>query len=151
PWVGGWEDARERARDIAWRNRDRLTRFDRTHLIGRIGPRYPEHPTARELLVARVEAAELMPDRAEVLYELADVYFHWGFVLGEEEPLSRALDGMGRALALDPNFAAPLQHAIMVVGAIGETASLHALAARAVASAGSIGSYARWRVAVAEN
>src|SRR5690606_18326024 len=60
-------------------------------------------------------------------------------------------DGMGRALALCPNFAAPLQHAIMVVGAIGDTASLHALAARAVASAGSIGSYARWRVAVAEN
>lgn len=152
PWVGGWEDARERARNIAWRNRDRLTRFDRTHLIGRIGPRYPEHPTARELLDARMEAAELMPDRAEVLYEVADLYFHHGFVLGEADPLRKAYEGFADAMALDPNFAAPLQHSIMIAGLIGDTAGLRALAARAAAGGpGSLGSYAEWRTAATTN
>jgi hypothetical protein len=153
PWNAGHEDERERARRLAWQYRDRLSRLDRAHLIARIGPRYPMHPTAKELLEARQEALDLMPDRAEVWYEMGDVYFHWGLILGETEPLERAYDYFERTLAMDENFAAPLQHSILLAALFGDLPRVHALARRATSgadSASDVSQYARWRMALAD-
>lgn len=148
PWVGGWEDARERARNLAWTYRDRLSRLDRAHLEGRAGPRHPRHPTARELLEARRQAVQLMPDRAEVWYELGDLYFHWGWVLGEENILQRALESFRPAMDLDPDFAAVLQHSLMAAAASGDTGTYRALSGR-LEPESSVRYFGRWRRALA--
>jgi tetratricopeptide (TPR) repeat protein len=150
PWVPGRLDAREAAAAVAWRYRDELSRLDRAHLVGRVGPSYPAHPSARELLRARTEAVELLPDRAEVWYELGDLHFHWGRLIGEADHLERSIEGFRRALELDPDFAAPLHHLVLALAALGDTAALRELwAPFRHDSTGTVALYVRWRSALA--
>ena len=123
-------DERERGRAIAWRHRDRLSSLDRLHLAGRSGPDYPEPPTVEELREVRERAVEVMPDRAEVWYELGDLYFHWGRVLGEERWKQRATDGFNRALEADPDFAAPIHHLMILAAMRHDSAAVRSLRSR---------------------
>lgn len=140
PWSIRTEE-RERGQRIAWRHRDRLSPLDQLHLASRSGPDYPEPPTLEDLLEVREQAVEVMPDRAEVWYELGDLYFHWGRVLGEEAWLELALEGFNKALELDPDFAAPIHHSMMVAAMRRDTAAVRALGSRLK---GASAAYGRW-------
>jgi tetratricopeptide (TPR) repeat protein len=149
-WVGGAVAAGDRGLAAAWQHQSRLSPRDRAYLIARVGP-VPGRTSTRELLAAREDALALMPDRAEMWYELADFHFHYGWLLGDRSALRRALDGFRQALVLDPEFAGPRQHAIAAAAVVGDTAYLRELAAwhPHQDSTSEAALYARWRVAMA--
>lgn len=140
PWSARTEE-RERGQRIAWRHQNRLSSMDRLHLASRTGPDYPTPPTLRELLAVREQAVEEMPDRAEVWYELGDLYFHWGRVLGEERWRELALEGFDKALELDPDYAAPIHHSMMLAAMRRDPATIRALESRVE---GVSATYGRW-------
>ncbi len=70
----------DRALALAWGARTELSDRDAAHLTAFAGPRYPAPSPATEQLAAWQHAASLMPDRAEVWYELGERYrriSHW--------------------------------------------------------------------------
>ncbi len=62
--------------ELAWRHRDRLNARDRSYLLARLGPNYPDPSTAREAREAYLEAAELNPTRSNVWYFLGEHLVH---------------------------------------------------------------------------
>ena len=149
-WVGTGH-ASERGRAAAWRWRDRLSERDRALLFATVGPSYPRPSTVREQLDAIEKARRLAPDRVELWYELGDTYFHYGRVLGAGDWEARAEQALGAAASLDPAFAAPAQHLLMLHARQRRTAELRALADRLLAAEpdGSTADYVRWRRRVA--
>ncbi|NIP78494.1 MAG: hypothetical protein GWM90_04535, partial [Gemmatimonadetes bacterium] len=115
--------------------------LDRLHLAGRSGPAYPEHPTVEELLEVRERAVEVMPDRAEVWYELGDLYFHWGRVLGEDDWKQRARAGFYRALEADAQYGPPIHHLMMLAAMRGDAATVRNLRSRL---GGTSATFGRW-------
>jgi tetratricopeptide (TPR) repeat protein len=147
-WIGGAGAAGDRGASVAWANRDRLSPRDRAYLTARLGPLSVNTPS-RELLAAREDALALMPDRAEMWYELADFHFHYGWLLGDRDAMHRALEGFVRALELDPGFSGPLQHAVTAAAVIGDSARVRDLAERYAGDRpDQAARYVRWRAAV---
>jgi tetratricopeptide (TPR) repeat protein len=149
-WVGTGH-ARERGRAAGWRWRERLSERDRALLLASVGPSYPRPSTIREQLDATENARRLAPDRVELWYTLGDTYFHYGRVLGIDAWDVRAEEALRRAATLDPAFAAPAQHLLMLYARQRRTAELSAAADRLLAAdpEGATADYVRWRTRLA--
>jgi tetratricopeptide (TPR) repeat protein len=89
-----------------------------------------------------------MPDRAEVWYELGDLYFHWGRILDEEDPFARAVEYFRTALRLAPDFAPALQHSLMIAVATADHAEVARLRGQ-VEDGSEMASFADWHIAAA--
>jgi tetratricopeptide (TPR) repeat protein len=149
-WVGTGH-ARERGSVAAWRWRERLSARDRALLVARVGPSYPRPSTVREQLDATEHARRLAPDHVELWYTLGDIHFHYGRVLGFADWDVRAEQALRTAATLDPAFAAPAQHLLMLYARQRRTADLRAVADRLLTAEpdGSTADYVRWRTRLA--
>ncbi|MDQ8165105.1 MAG: BTAD domain-containing putative transcriptional regulator, partial [Gemmatimonadota bacterium] len=67
------------------------------------------------------EVTVLSPDQPEGWYELGDVEYHWGSLLGDADPLRSAFDHFSRALRTDPGFAPALSHIVELLAGNRET------------------------------
>ncbi|TVP54017.1 MAG: hypothetical protein EA351_14140 [Gemmatimonadales bacterium] len=111
------------ALERAWAHRDRLSPRDRLYLEAIGGPAYPLLPAARERLDAWEEVLVIHPDDAEAWYEVADIYFHYARLLGDQA-WDRAQAGFERAIELDPGYAPALFHIADVFGQRGDSARM---------------------------
>ena len=112
----------QRGLDIAWRERARLSQRDQALLLAVAGPRYPEAPTAQELLQARERYLAMAPDRADAWYLLGDHIFHYGWVLNVPNPEERALESFRRASEIDSTYVVGYVHALPLSLSLGDTA-----------------------------
>jgi serine/threonine-protein kinase len=113
----------QRGLDVAWRERARLSQRDQALLLAIGGPRYPEPPTAQELLIARQRYLEMAPDRADAWYLLGDHVFHYGWVLNVANPEERALESFRRASEIDSSYVVGYLHALPLALSLGDTAA----------------------------
>jgi serine/threonine protein kinase/TolB-like protein len=150
-WVGGPEPVRDRARRIAWRERDRLSAPDRAMLVASVGASYPDLSTTRQRLEETEEALRLASDRVELWYMLGDIHYHHGRILDIVDWQAQSEAGLRRAVELDANFAAPVHHLVGLYALRRDTAELRAMALRqlAVEPVGATADYIRWRAAAA--
>ena len=113
----------QRGLDIAWREKARLSQRDQLLLVAVGGPRYPEAPTAQELLQARERYLAFAPDRADAWYLLGDHVFHYGWVLNVPNPEERALESFRRASEIDSTYVVGYLHALPLSLSLGDTAA----------------------------
>jgi serine/threonine-protein kinase len=121
-WYGD-ATLQQRGLEIAWRERARLSQRDQMSLVAVAGPRFPEAPTAQELLEARERYQAFAPDRAESWYLLGDHIFHYGWVLNVPNPEERALEAFKRASEIDSTYVVGYLHGLTVALTLGDTAS----------------------------
>jgi len=121
-WYGD-ASLQQRGVQIAWRERARLSQRDRMLLTAVAGPRFPEPPTARELLQARERYLAMAPDRADAWYLLGDHVFHFGWVLDVPNPEERALESFRRASEIDSSYVVGYLHALPLALTLGDTAA----------------------------
>jgi len=112
----------QRGLDIAWREKARLSQRDQLLLLAVSGPRYPDAPTAQELLQARERYLAFAPDRADAWYLLGDHIFHYGWVLNVPNPQERALESFRRASEIDSTYVVGYLHALPLSISLGDTA-----------------------------
>ena len=120
-WYGD-ATLQQRGLDIAWRERARLSQRDQALLLAVAGPRYPEAPTAQELLQARERYLAMATDRADAWYLLGDHIFHYGWVLNVPNPEERALESFRRASEIDSTYVVGYVHALPLSLSLGDTA-----------------------------
>jgi serine/threonine-protein kinase len=121
-WYGD-PTLQQRGLTIAWRERARLSQRDQMLLLAVGGPRFPDAPTAKELLEARERYLAVAPDRAEAWYLLGDHVFHYGWVLDVPNPEERALESFRRASELDSSYVVGYLHALPLALSLGDTAA----------------------------
>jgi serine/threonine-protein kinase len=121
-WYGD-ASLQQRGLQIAWRERARLSQRDQMLLEAVGGPRYPEPPTAHELLQARERYLAYSPDRADAWYLLGDHVFHYGWVLDVPNPEERALESFRRASEIDSTYVVGYLHALPLALSLGDTAA----------------------------
>jgi len=112
----------QRGLDVAWRERARLSQRDQALLLAIAGPRYPEPPSAQELLTARERYLAMAPDRADAWYLLGDHVFHYGWVLNVPNPEERALESFRRASEIDSSYVVGYLHGLSLALSLGDTA-----------------------------
>jgi len=96
-----------------------------------VGRRYPDNTSEQERLATWLEATREIPDDPDVWYNLGDIYFHMGAIVGVEEPLGRAAEAFKRALALDTTLnVEPMIHLLQIAGLERDTATVRRLIAR---------------------
>lgn len=111
--------------ELAWAARDRLGPADREYLALRRGP---DGPSGVEESIRRWEhATSVLPDRAEVWYELGDRIFHRGSLLDIHDHLNRSAAAFDRAVALDSALFVALQHRHWVAEMQNDTAGVRRL------------------------
>jgi serine/threonine-protein kinase len=120
-WYGD-ATLQQRGLDIAWRERARLSQRDQTLLVAIGGPRYPQPPTAQELLTARERYVAFAPDRADAWYLLGDHVFHYGWVLNVPNSQERALEAFRRASEIDSSYVVGYLHALPLSLTLHDTA-----------------------------
>jgi tetratricopeptide (TPR) repeat protein len=149
-WVGTGH-ARERGRAVAWRWRHRLSPRDRALLTAHVGAAYPRPATIRERLTATEEALRLAPDRVELWYELGDLHYHFGRIIGSDAWETQAERALRRAVQSDSAFAAPIHHLVGMYARQARLADLRSIieATRGFGLEGATADYIRWRSAVA--
>jgi serine/threonine-protein kinase len=147
-WYGD-ATLQQRGLDIAWRERARLSQRDQALLLATAGPRYPEPPTAQELLEARERYLAIAPDRADAWYLLGDHVFHYGWVLNVPNPQERALESFRRASEIDSTYVVGYLHALPLSLSLGDTAAARRFERLRLASDTSRGWYVlqRWEKA----
>jgi DNA-binding SARP family transcriptional activator len=79
---------------------------------------------------AWTEVTVLRPDQPEGWYELGDVEYHWGSLLGTPDPLRVAADHFARSLRTDPGFAPAMNHLVELLAAGGPSDALRTWSAR---------------------
>jgi DNA-binding SARP family transcriptional activator len=138
-----------RAMDLAWKNRERLSRRDFEILMALRGPRYPEGTRARELLNTWWQLAQNAPDRADTWYLVGYILLYQGPAIGRRDAHEEASAAFQRALALDPEFAPPLAGLMELAAQRGDSAEVRRLGAEYLArdSAGPTADYVRWHLA----
>jgi len=149
-WAG-MGHPRERGRAIAWRWRERLSQRDRALLDAHVGPAYPRPSTIRQRLAAVEAALRLSPDRVELWYELGDLHYHYGGLLGIPSWESQAERALRRALAADSTFSAPIHHLVGLYGRQGSKEKLRAMVAASghLVGEGATADFVRWRAGLA--
>ena len=149
-WVGTGH-AGERGRAAAWRWRERLSARDNALLVATIGAAYPRRPTIRERLAATERALRVAPDHVELWYQLGDLHFHFGRIVGTADWETQAERALRRAVLSDSTFAAPIHHLVGLYARQGRHAELRALvhATRADEIEGATADFIRWRTAIA--
>ncbi|MFN2397032.1 MAG: protein kinase [Gemmatimonadaceae bacterium] len=147
-WTSDWQTG-DRALDLAWATRDRLSDADRAYLIASAGTNYPELPTRSEQVALWEEAARVAPDRAETWFHLGDLLLHFGPYYGLEDAHERAVAALDRSIALDSSFAAAIEHRLELSALAGAEARIRALASMYFTndSTADVADYMRWRVA----
>jgi DNA-binding SARP family transcriptional activator len=93
----------ERAREIAWRERERLGAHDRVYLTALLGSRYPNASSARERLTDWENAVAILTDRADAWYRLGEVLLYQGRSMSVPDWATRAAAAFGTAEQLDPS------------------------------------------------
>ena len=159
-WVAPERQEARRARRLALAGRDRLVPADRA-LLDVWADAYRTMP---ELIRPWRVAATAYPGRSEFWYGLGDAYYHYGGLVGLDDPLKLAADAFEHGWALDsasgaesltgdrsPAFAEPLGHMVELAAMKGDTVSVLRLAGLGLAadSASAEGWYLRWHRAVA--
>ena len=149
-WAG-MGHPRERGRAIAWRWRARLSQRDRALLDAHVGPAYPRPSTIRQRLAAVEAALRLSPDRVELWYELGDLHYHYGRLLGIPSWEPQAERALRRALAADSTFSAPIHHLVGLYARQGRKEKLKPIVAASdrLVSEGATADFLRWRAGVA--
>ena len=146
----GSQDARfERALNVAWQQRTKLSRRDQDLLIALRGERYPHPSYAREVLASLERAMQASSDRAETHYAIGHLLLHQGAAIGLTNSRERANASFQRALALDSSYAAPLAGLVELAAFDGDTAALRRLGRLYLNrdSVSPVADYIRWRVA----
>jgi hypothetical protein len=126
----GWggQTAAEQARALALggpilqRGRARLSPVDAALADLSLGPRYPAPKTYPEWFAAAERLTGLAPDNAEGWFELGDVLFHGGGILGIADADERALRAFSRSIALDSAFTPSFVHVAGLYGEAGDSA-----------------------------
>ncbi len=159
-WVGGaWSEDAQRGKRLAQAGRNRLNPGDRALLDAWDMDDF----TGPEWINAWQAASQANPDRAEIWYELGDVYYHNGGRVGLDDPLRLAAEAFQRGWAiasangadsLAPGrsliVAEPLVHMVEIAQINGDTASVRRLVAQGLgADSTSPDWYLRWHRAVA--
>jgi len=149
-WAGTGH-ARERGRAVAWRWRARLSQRDRALLDAHVGPAYPRPSTVRQRLAATEAALRLSPDRVELWYELGDLHYHYGRLLGIPSWESQAERALRRAVAADSAFSAPIHHLVGLYAREGRNDELRAIVAASshLVGEGATADFVRWRAGLA--
>jgi eukaryotic-like serine/threonine-protein kinase len=135
------------------RERARLDARDKAHLDALLARDTWRGVSFTRQLDLWNEAVRLAPDRAEVWYELGDVYFHFGAVAQVRDWHERSRSAFGRAVELDSSFTAPLGHLLELALLEGDSAQVRSLwgTYSGKAPAAELTDYIRWRVALALN
>ena len=141
---------RQLSEPIAWAGRERLSPADRAVLLALIGDTYPNPSSTTRRLEVLNRSVQTAPDRPEVWYELGDLYFHYGRLIGIREPFARAHAAFSRAVALDSSFSAALEHLMDVAAVQEDTAALRAISRHyfELHTNTDVVDYYRWRVAM---
>jgi serine/threonine-protein kinase len=151
-YAGTWEapDAIDRALRIASRLRDRLSPRDRALLSAFAGPHYPAPYPFVEQFAGWERATEVLWDSPETWYQRGDVLFHRAPITGAGWPLQRAAAAFRRAIELDSNFAAPLDHLVEIAVLNGDTAEVRRLGNLYLSRypEAELSDFVRWRVTV---
>jgi DNA-binding SARP family transcriptional activator/TolB-like protein len=140
-----------RAKRLAWMKRERLTPVDRMVLEAFAGAEYPNRTIARERINAFDKAVGAAPDRADLWFMLGDVLYHDGPAIATRIPHLRATAAFQRALELDPDYEAPLEHLLDLAATAGDTGRVRLLGGRYLDlhSSSDKADYVRWRIAIA--
>ena len=140
-----------RVLDEAWEERARLARDDSLYLAALLGRRHPA-PTSYAVSLRTWEwVADSLPHYWEGAYELGEMLFQWGPMLGKERSQERARVAFQQALKADSAFAPALEGLIDLAAVTGDTVELERLSQRyfTVDSGADHTDYVRWRLAVA--
>ncbi len=138
----------ERALQIAWRERARLSSRDRA-LLNAVRGNFPAPTDARTVLGNWEAAVRAAPDRADAHYSLGGVLLYQGRAMGLSDSPARAAAAFRRALELDSGYLRPLGGLIEMAAFKRDTAAVRRLGALYLArdSASEEATYVRWRVA----
>ncbi len=138
-------------RDSAWRRRSELMPADRAYLAALVGPRYPRESSVAERLAAWEKVVAADPNHWERWYQLGELLYHSGPLLGVPGIHERAGAAFRRTLDLAPRFVPALGHLLDLAASDTDTAQVRALGTRYLAldSVGDLADYYRWRIAVA--
>jgi DNA-binding SARP family transcriptional activator/TolB-like protein len=153
-WVGGSAAIDARASRLARQHIDRLSDRDRIGLIGRIAPRDPaQMPSLIERLTATEEALRRWPDHPRLWYRRGDYLMHFGRGLDIPSWQQRARESFQRAMELDPTFAEPVHHLLVILAESGDSTALRALAVEQLRlnPGGPVADHLRWWAAYALN
>jgi DNA-binding SARP family transcriptional activator/TolB-like protein len=153
-WVGGSAAIEARASRLALQHSDRLSDRDRIGLIGRVAPRDPaQMPSLIERLTATEEALRRWPHHPRLWYRRGDYLMHFGRGLDIPSWQQRARQSFERAMELDPTFAEPVHHLLVILAESGDSAALRALAIEqlGLSSDGPVADHLRWWAAHALN
>jgi serine/threonine protein kinase len=131
----GWggQSAADRARATAvggrilHRGRHRLSPADAALADAALGPRYPVPKTYAEWFAATERLTTLAPENPEGWFDLGDVLFHSGGVLGIPDADQRAIRAFSHVLALDSAFTLPFVHLASLYSELGDTAGARRL------------------------
>lgn len=97
-----------RALDMAWRHRDGLSARDQMHLLALTGSAYPAAGSYLEIIRSWEAATRYAPNRSEAWFGLAYSIVASGAAEESSDERLRAIAGLERVLALDPNYGAAL-------------------------------------------
>ena len=123
-----YETQWERALQIAWRERTRLSSRDRA-LLNALRGNYPDPTDARTVLRNWEAAVQAAPDRADAQYSLGDVLLYQGRAMGLTDSPARAAAAYRRALELDSEFVLPLGGLIEIAAFQRDTTAVPAVLA----------------------
>jgi hypothetical protein len=144
-------DTYSRAKWLAWVNRNRLSPIDQEVLRAFTGPRFPQRSFTRYRINAFDSATGAAPDRADLWFMFGDALYHDGPAIDARTPYLRAATAFHRALGLDPNYEAPLEHLVDLAATAGDSDGVRTLGAQYLRlhPESDKADYVRWRIAIA--
>jgi tetratricopeptide (TPR) repeat protein len=153
-WTGTMLPVIDRAAQLAWAHRDRLTPPARLALLASfggpdaLGRGYVPDTAA---IAAWERAAEADPDNPEMWYQVGDRYLHLGPEIGIASSLERSQVALRRAVALDPVYTPAVVHLVQVAARLGDTATVRRVGMQLLRhdSTSEAAATVRWRMAVA--
>jgi serine/threonine-protein kinase len=120
-WYGD-QPLGNRAIQIAWRERARLSQRDQALLVALAGPKYPATSSNVDVFKAREQYLSMAPDNAEAWCLVADQIFHFGSAMGIRDWEDRSLAGFKKAMELDSTYLPGYTHAMPLAPSMGDTA-----------------------------
>jgi eukaryotic-like serine/threonine-protein kinase len=114
--------ASERGLRIAFRERERLSPRDRALLEALTGPKYPAPSSTVEQFESRRRYHQAARDRSDAWELYADDIFHFGTILGFDDPTRSALDAFRESVNRDSTNAVAYTHILLLALQAGDTA-----------------------------